>query len=155
MQAPPAGALLGRAAGDKKNAICSRIYAQKPSNKVCLNASRTSKGRGSGSEPNFLLFYYRQIEKGPRKKKTPAATNSEKGLNFIFAKGEFERQCFKFSFAYLVWRTKRPQDFFGPAPKKAAHPHTCVALRATRPSAAVAENGYFDQNIAPAQQGNR
>ena len=48
--------------------------------------------------------------------------------------------------------TKKPATIFAPAAQKVARPKSRVALRATWPSASVAENGHFDQNVAPAQQ---
>ena len=39
-----------------KNAIYARKYARKPSIKVRVNASRSSKRRVSGSEPSYFLF---------------------------------------------------------------------------------------------------
>ena len=45
-----------------------------------------------------------------------------------------------------------PQLFLPLRLKINARPKSRVALRATRPSAAVAENGHFNQNVAPAQQ---
>ena len=51
-------------------------------------------------------------------------------------------------------RKKNAQHFFWPAAKYVARPKSSVALRATSLAAAVAQNGYFDPNVAPAQQRN-
>ena len=54
-------------------------------------------------------------------------------------------------------RTKQPAALFFPLrPEKlrAQNRVLSVVLRATRPFVTVAENGYFDQNVAPAQQRN-
>ena len=95
---------------------------------------RTSKWRVSGSEADFLLFSYRRMEKGPKKQST--AADSKRGLIFFPTKGELE----------IVLKIYISPSTFLPAPKM-----TCCA---TRPSAAVAENGYLDQNAAPAQRRN-
>ena len=47
---------------------------------------------------------------------------------------------------------KRRATFFWPTAKNVAPPKSRVALRATSLAAAVAQNGYFDPNVAPAQQ---
>ena len=44
----------------KKGDTCANKYARKQSNKVRLNAPRTTKRRVSGSEPNSLLFCCRR-----------------------------------------------------------------------------------------------
>ena len=68
------------------------------------------------------------------------AANSKRALIFFaYLYGEYEKMCFKTSSSPTV-------------NKKVARPKSRLALRATRPSAAVAENGYFDQNVAPAQK---
>ena len=60
-----------------------------------------------------------------------------------------------FFFFKRLRRTKKAATcihFLGRRAQKVARPKTRVALRATRPSAAVAKNGDFDLNVAPAQQ---
>ena len=44
------------------------------------------------------------------------------------------------------------QQFFWLAAKNVARPKSRVALRATSLAVAVAQNGYFEPNVAPAQQ---
>ena len=68
------------------------------------------------------------------------------------ASGEFEKKGSKF-FPRLR-RIKDAQQFLGPAAKNVALPKSRVALRATSFAAALAQNGYFDPNVAPAQQRN-
>ena len=51
-------------------------------------------------------------------------------------------------------RKEDAQQNFWPAAKNVARPKSRVALRATSLAAAVAQNGYFDPNVAPAQQRN-
>ena len=46
------------------------------------------------------------------------------------------------------------QHSFSPAAKNVARPKSHVAGRATSLAAAVAQNGYFDANAAPAQPRN-
>ena len=41
---------------------------------------------------------------------------------------------------------------FSPAAKNVARPKLRVALRATSLAAAIAQNGFCDPNVAPAQQ---
>ena len=50
--------------------------------------------------------------------------------------------------------TAKTHDFFSLAAKNVARPKSRVALRATSLAAAVAQNGYLDPNVAPAQQRN-
>ena len=49
---------------------------------------------------------------------------------------------------------KKTATKISPAANKGPHSKSCVALRATSLAAAVAQNGYFDQNVAPTQQRN-
>ena len=101
---------------------------------------------GQHNVPNYLLFYYyrRRIEKGPEKQMTFTA-NAKRELARFVAK-RIKIQCFISFFAY--GKQTETQQLFGPAAKNVARPKARVALRATRPSAVVAENGYFGENVA-------
>ena len=55
--------------------------------------------------------------------------------------------------AYVEKKKKR-NDKKTPAVKNVARLKSRVALRATSLAAAVAQNGYFNLNVAPAQQHN-
>ena len=58
------------------------------------------------------------------------------------------------NFVLGLRQKKRPQQFFSLAAKNVVRSKSRVALRATSLAAAVAQNGYFDPNVAPAQQRN-
>ena len=75
-------------------------------------------------------------------------------LVFKITSGEVEKKGpFFFSF-FRLRRNKDAQHFFPRAAKSVARPKSRVALRATSLAAAVAQNGYFDAKVAPAQQPN-
>ena len=80
------------------------------------------------------------------------AVKSKRGLKRFSPKSNLNNSASLCFFAYC--EQKRPQQFFGAAAKNIARPKSRVALDATRPSAAVAEDVYFGKNIAPAQQRN-
>ena len=65
------------------------------------------------------------------------------GLEKKIAYGGLEKRCFKIFFE------RHPTIFFDVARHKSR-----VALRTTNLAAAVAQNGHFDPNVAPAQQRN-
>ena len=94
-----------------------------------LNISRSTLGKGSEDPP-------RRIQK--------------EGTGLIFAKDEYERRCANRLFAY--GQQTRPRQCFGQEALNIALPKMRVALRATSPSADVAERGLLYQNVAPAQQ---
>ena len=56
------------------------------------------------------------------------------------------------SYAVFCLKKKRPQQKIYACGENVALRKSRVALRATSLSAAVAQNGYFDPNVAPAQQ---
>ena len=71
---------------------------------------------------------------------------------FFSAYGEFQNRCpFFFPFAY---GEKKAATHFFACGENVAHPKSRVALLASSLAAAVAQNGYFDPNVAPAQQRN-
>ena len=106
-----------------------------PENQVTncfLSASRTSKRR-IAIRYNFVLFYYRRAPKRPKNKLTSA--NSIRGLNWYSAKrGEY----------------KNGVSFFPSANKKGSN--NVLDKPIPRPKSHVAEDGNFDQDVAPAQQ---
>ena len=51
-------------------------------------------------------------------------------------------------------RKKDAQRFFGPAAKTIARTKSGFTLRANSIAVVVAQNGYYDANVAPAQQRN-
>ena len=123
--------------GGQKIAIYARIYSRKTTNKVRFNASRFSKRRVSGSQHLILSCSTKgEIEKGPQKQNSSAANS--RGLYFFSSKGNLKNNA-----SIFLRLTKKPAVFFWASGEKRC---------GTRPSAVVAENGYFDQNVAPAQQ---
>ena len=68
----------------------------------------------------------------------------------ILAYGELEKKILNFFLSPAA--KKRPQQKKWSAAKNVARPKSRVALRAISLAAAVAQNGYFDPTVAPAQQ---
>ena len=95
-----------------------------------------------GDVPNaqsLCRFHATQhIHKQASKKKITSAEVEKKGSQILFSPTAKEDA----------------QQLFSPAAKNATHPKSRVALCATSLAAAVAQNGYFDPNVAPAQQRN-
>ena len=58
------------------------------------------------------------------------------------------------TFSCRLRRKERAQQKKGLRRKSVERPKFRVALRATSLAVAVAQNGYFDPNVAPAQQRN-
>ena len=119
-----------------------------PENQVAKCVYTPPEPRKGVYRDQNLNFFRSTMGKEPKQKKTPPA-NSKRGLIFSPAKGEFEKTGFQFFPAY--GEQKRPQQLLGIAGQKNPLPQMRVALRATRPSAAVAENGPYHQNVGPAQ----
>ena len=67
-------------------------------------------------------------------------------LSFLSRLRRIRKKGPQFLFCLLYGERKARKKFFRLCPK------SLVALRSTSLAAAVAQNGYFDQNVAPAQQ---
>ena len=93
------------------------------------------------------LDYVRRIRAKGTNIFLSTTANRKISLFFFRLTGELEKDAPK-------RRKKSPQQTVSPAAKDVARPKSRVALRATSLAAAVAQNGYFDPNVAPARQHN-
>ena len=109
------------------------------------------------SYSHIEVFLFAQGENDRGRPNTAQIIISVPSINFAWSDGDFKKSAsIIFRLSSIIFRLQRKtgaQHFFGLRRKK-LRAKSRVALDTTSLAAAVAQNGYFDTNVAPAQQRN-